>query len=270
MASVIWMIPAPMVPMMWTLMETAYRMPAILSLVSRASHRIAKQTTCQVGGIYTINPATGQCDCIEISLQVTSNCEGSGECPDGIWFMNTQTNECECIPASPFPDSDGDGVCDELDICNDGDDNADADGDGVPDACDLCELPGALGAACDDDSTCTIDDQLVILYNAAGEPYCACTGVYIDSDDDGVCDPEDMCPGFPDNEDYDNDGMPDGCDPPYFEIGCPSKLYVIEETPVQGFVLTYDDIEIQEEDIPVPLTVTVAYLYQGAGAFDRV
>ncbi|RMF83100.1 MAG: hypothetical protein D6744_05355, partial [Planctomycetota bacterium] len=33
-----------------------------------------------------------------------------------------------------------------------------------------------------------------------------------DSDGDGVCDPNDLCPGFDDNLDTDGDGVPDGCD----------------------------------------------------------
>jgi len=33
-----------------------------------------------------------------------------------------------------------------------------------------------------------------------------------DSDGDGVCDSDDVCPGFDDNLDSDNDGTPDGCD----------------------------------------------------------
>ena len=40
-------------------------------------------------------------------------------------------------------DSDGDGVSDECDICDDGDDTLDGDGDGIPDACDTW-LCGAL------------------------------------------------------------------------------------------------------------------------------
>jgi hypothetical protein len=36
------------------------------------------------------------------------------------------------------PDSDGDGVCDDDDVCPGGDDSVDLDGDGVPDACDVC------------------------------------------------------------------------------------------------------------------------------------
>ena len=38
-----------------------------------------------------------------------------------------------------------------------------------------------------------------------------------DSDDDGVCDVDDRCPGSPDGEDADSDGVPDGCD------NCPSE-----------------------------------------------
>lgn len=33
-----------------------------------------------------------------------------------------------------------------------------------------------------------------------------------DDDGDGVCNPQDQCPGFNDNIDTDNDGIPDGCD----------------------------------------------------------
>jgi hypothetical protein len=39
-----------------------------------------------------------------------------------------------------------------------------------------------------------------------------CSGGCTDSDGDGVCDPDDICPGFDDNADADGDGVPDGCD----------------------------------------------------------
>lgn len=42
---------------------------------------------------------------------------------------------CNCA-GDPSADSDGDGVCDALDICPGGDDNIDTDGDGTPDFCD--------------------------------------------------------------------------------------------------------------------------------------
>ncbi|WP_282135758.1 PKD domain-containing protein [Seonamhaeicola maritimus] len=74
-------------------------------------------------------------------------------------------------------DSDGDGVCDDQDVCPDFDDSIDTDGDGTPDGCDTCP-------------------------NSA-------TG---DSDGDGVCDDLDICPGGDDNIDSDGDGIPDFCD----------------------------------------------------------
>ena len=42
--------------------------------------------------------------------------------------------------AFAYIDSDGDGVYDPLDICNNGNDNMDSDGDGIPDECDVCSV----------------------------------------------------------------------------------------------------------------------------------
>ncbi|MCB9854698.1 MAG: hypothetical protein H6818_03350 [Phycisphaerales bacterium] len=76
-------------------------------------------------------------------------------------------------------DSDGDGLCDNLDICPGFDDGVDTDLDGVPNGCDPCPLDNPD-----------------------------------DSDNDGVCDSVDICPGFDDNgPDSDGDGVLDGCDP---------------------------------------------------------
>ena len=47
--------------------------------------------------------------------------------------------------------------------------------------------------------------------DACDEP-CTTAGSGADNDGDGVCDDEDRCPGFDDNIDVDNDGIPDGCD----------------------------------------------------------
>ncbi len=60
------------------------------------------------------------------------------------------------------------------------------------------------GASCDDNNNCTTGD--VFTTN------CICQGTFQDSDNDGVCDAEDACPGFPDDEDFDGDNIPDGCD----------------------------------------------------------
>jgi hypothetical protein len=83
-----------------------------------------------------------------------------------------------CLGDSETGDSDGDGVCNDIDLCPGSDDSADADGDGVPNGCDLC--PGS------DDSA--------------------------DADGDGVPNGCDLCPGSDDSADADGDGVPNGCD----------------------------------------------------------
>jgi hypothetical protein len=88
-----------------------------------------------------------------------------------------QPDACDPCPADDPDDSDGDTVCDSVDLCA-GDDRIDGDGDGQPDACDPCP---------------------------ADDPD--------DSDLDGVCDSLDRCPGADDATDADGDGQPDACDP---------------------------------------------------------
>lgn len=46
------------------------------------------------------------------------------------------------------------------------------------------------------------------------------TCVCIDDDGDGVCNPDDLCPGHPDGQDLDGDGTPDGCE--VFSLLAPS------------------------------------------------
>ena len=120
--------------------------------------------------------------------------------------------------SDPCVDPDGDGVCGAQDKCPGGDDNIDLDRDGIPDDCDDCVdedgddicddvddcISTRMGNSCDDGDACTSGDIL--------DAYCNCTGQLIDTDNDGVCDLEDVCPGFDDTRDFDNDGIPDGCD----------------------------------------------------------
>lgn len=114
---------------------------------------------------------------------------------------------CQLCPtpeqlAATDNDADMDGVIDDCDICPGFDDSADADMDGIPDGCDLsCAfLPGD---PCDDGDFCTTND----VYDAD----CLCAGTFQDSDNDGVCDEEDQCPGLPDTDDNMN-GFPDACE----------------------------------------------------------
>jgi Galactose oxidase, central domain len=96
-------------------------------------------------------------------------------------------------------DADGDGVCDDEDVCPGFDDLLDGDGDTVPDGCDLC--PGA-------------DDLLDGDGDGVPDGCDLCPGFddFLDADRDGVPDGCDLCPGFDDFLDADRDGVPDGCD----------------------------------------------------------
>ena len=53
-------------------------------------------------------------------------------------FEDVPDIEEDAEPDASCPDDDGDGVCNDLDRCPDGDDTVDGDGDGVPDDCDNC------------------------------------------------------------------------------------------------------------------------------------
>lgn len=82
-------------------------------------------------------------------------------------------------------DTDGDGVCNQDDVCSGFDDNL-------------------IGLPCDDLDDCTEND----IWSCN-----LCSGTLTgDSDGDGVCDALDICEGGDDNIDTDGDGIPDFCD----------------------------------------------------------
>jgi len=94
--------------------------------------------------------------------------------PDCIDTCIGTKNSCgTCIVLGQVStDTDGDGVPDECDKCNKGDDKKDTDGDGTPDACDECP-----------------DDE------KKTEPGgCGCGEEDKDTDKDGVLDCNDKCP----------------------------------------------------------------------------
>jgi hypothetical protein len=81
-------------------------------------------------------------------------------------------------------DSDGDGVCDEIDVCPGFDDSEDEDADTVPDGCDVCpggddridsdgdtlpDMCDCEGVTCDENATC---------YNTEEGPTCVCDDGY--------------------------------------------------------------------------------------------
>jgi PKD repeat protein len=115
-----------------------------------------------------------------------------------------------CIESVQCEDTDGDGICDIDDQCPGFDDNLDTDGDGIPDGCDTCnDLADTDG---DGVSDC-VDQET----NSPCPNNVDANGVSLDSDGDGVCDDFDICPGGEDNIDSDGDGIPDFCDTPVCE-----------------------------------------------------
>lgn len=118
------------------------------------------------------------------------------ECDDG---NNEDGDGCDAACNISCLDDDGDGTCNEDDLCPGADDNADGDGDGVPDACDQC--PGADDSA-DEDGDGTPDAC----------DLCPGGDDAVDGDGDGTPDACDLCPGSDDAVDADGDGVPDACD----------------------------------------------------------
>lgn len=97
------------------------------------------------------------------------------------WIDSGAPEYCQCPPGAV--DSDGDGVCDEMDAC-----------------------PGfnnqLIGTSCNDGLDCTINDKYDLYCNCIGE-------AAIDSDADGVCDAFDLAP----NDPCTADGTVDGVEP---------------------------------------------------------
>ncbi len=128
-------------------------------------------------------------------------------CNDGNDCTSNDAYDAYCNCTGTFTDSDNDGVCDEDDQCPGYNDNIDSDNDGEPNGCDSCPNlnNNLIGQTCDDGNDCTVGER----YDAS----CNCTGgTYLDSDNDGICDEDDLCPGYDDNIDNDNDGKPNACD----------------------------------------------------------
>ena len=137
-------------------------------------------------------------------------------CDDGI--DNDLDGLVDC--ADSDCDQDGDGVCDDDDVCPGFDDNADSDGDGIADGCDACatdpfDLDTDVDGVCDTDDICPGFDDL-LDFDSDGVPddcdVCPTDPLDVDTDGDGICDVDDLCQGFNDGDDTDGDGVADGCD----------------------------------------------------------
>ncbi|MEM9546057.1 MAG: SdrD B-like domain-containing protein [Bacteroidota bacterium] len=184
-------------------------------------------TPCDDESIETINDqinldceCEGEIDstyCVDLGLYIGDYCDDNDTCT-----VNDMVDiNCNCL--GTFQDSDGDGVCDANDVCPDGpepgtpcdDMNPNTTNDQINENCecigstlaDYCiELDLFIGDPCDDNDPCTVMDTVSVD--------CECVGEFEDSDGDTVCDAQDNCPGFAnqDQADNDEDGFGDVCD----------------------------------------------------------
>jgi len=123
--------------------------------------------------------------CFDLTVTVNNTATPGGEIVNSASIDSDETDPTQIQERTPVcicPDTDADGVCDDVDNCptTANANQADADGDGRGDACDACPLDSAN-----------------------------------DADGDGVCGNVDNCPNTPnaDQRDTDGDGVGDLCTP---------------------------------------------------------
>jgi len=153
-------------------------------------------------------------------------CPGNNDSVDGDG--DGVPDGCDICPGGDDHgvDADNDGVPDLCDLCASGNDNVDNNGNGTPDACDPCPLgtPDTDGdGICDENDVCPADNP----DDSDGDGICDSNDPCPadnpnDTDGDGVCDSSDICPAGDDNVDADADGVPDACD------ACPGKNDAID------------------------------------------
>jgi hypothetical protein len=191
----------------------------------------------------------GGCGCGGGSILINFTDQGDSyqyadDYDDDAWEDNA--DNCPFAANADQVDGDGDGRGDACDNCSGAAnvDQLDSDGDGIGDPCDgdadndgidntednCWQVPNpqqtdtsgnGLGNACDDDDDG--DGCLDVSDNCplVGASQCQPTGAVIasecfdDEDADGIRDFLDNCPGMPNNDqdDGDDDGFGDGCDP---------------------------------------------------------
>ena len=169
------------------------------------------QSDCSCSGIFQDSDNDGTCDAEDL-------CPGSPEpgdhCDDGDNCTINDEVQSDCSCSGTFQDSDNDGTCDANDICpgdpepgtpcDDGDPNTSGETIQADCSCggtyDCPSIQANIGDSCDDGDNCTINDEV--------QSDCSCSGTFQDSDNDGTCDANDICPGDPEPGTPCDDGDP--------------------------------------------------------------
>ncbi|MCH8149545.1 MAG: right-handed parallel beta-helix repeat-containing protein, partial [Planctomycetes bacterium] len=91
--------------------------------------------------LHECSPAINVGDNAGIPVGVATDLDGNPRIVEGTVGLGAYEYQ---MPPCVSPDADGDGVCDDCDVCPGADDHIDEDGNGVPDGCDI-ESPAAAG-----------------------------------------------------------------------------------------------------------------------------
>ena len=114
----------------------------------------------------TVQSGCEPSDCLDVpggSAMPGTSCDDGDACTIADVYMAS----CQCA-GTPSPDSDGDLICDILDICPNDPFN-DQDADGICGDVDNCPtVPGLIGDTCNDGNCFTLEDVIT--------PDCVCTG----------------------------------------------------------------------------------------------
>lgn len=149
-------------------------------------------------------------------------------------FLGATSNDATADWTSTCSDTDGDGVCDDVDNCRAeaNADQADQDSDGLGDACDNCRSQpngdqadsdgDGVGDRCDNCLDTSNPNQMDGDGDGRGDACDACPqDPENDGDGDGVCGDVDNCRTVanPDQRDTNGDGVGDVCTPFQFPTG---------------------------------------------------
>ncbi len=163
--------------------------------------------------------------------QADIDCDGIGDVCDADnatpWAAGIEDTDgdgiCDdndlCFGDEATGDIDEDGVCDDSDICSGDDATGDTDLDGICDDNDECNGDDAIGdgdgdGVCDDIDPCPVDNPDDTDGDGVCDDVDVCTGDDItgDADDDGYCDDLDACAGDDASGDTDGDAVCDDID----------------------------------------------------------
>ncbi|MCH9033192.1 MAG: S8 family serine peptidase, partial [Planctomycetes bacterium] len=171
---------------------------------------------CDDSNVCTADACDRQLGCVHDGTGITVVCDDNDVCTSEDTCQGDTPGTCRGVETSAV-DCDDQIECTE-DTCHRVTGCANTPVDALCDDGNVCTLNACMNllgcvyngegitVPCDDGDACTTRDECL------GDANGTCVGTFSDSDDDGVCDAEDICPGGDDNLDGNGNGVPDACE----------------------------------------------------------